>query len=52
MKNYYKRLASLEKALERSKNIDFMNLWIMQINRLKHKKHLYEKRCKRRMINE
>ena len=52
MKNYYKRLASLEKALKRSNNIDFMNLWIMQINRLKHKKHLYEKRCQEKEENK
>ena len=45
MTDYFKKMANLKKALRRSKNIEFQNMWIKQINRLKHKRHLYEKRC-------
>jgi len=46
MKDYFKNMAALKKALRRSKNLEFQTMWITQINRLKHKRHLYEKRCK------
>ena len=45
MTDYFKKMANLKKALRRSKNIQFQNMWIKQINRLKHKRNLYEKRC-------